>query len=112
MSAKTHGAVEPVRSGAWRLTAFAGEVRDVMAIAGPALSMFIQLEATVGSRRGSMVVLRWKNIDLAGGRITFERSIAESVRCRFDRPVGLDDTGQRRATPRRVSAAFGRFDLT
>ena len=40
--------------------------------------VFIQLAATVGARRGTLVALRWKDVDLGRGTITFSRAIADS----------------------------------
>ncbi len=44
----------------------------------PEFAAFIQLAATVGARRGTLVALRWGDIDLERATITFSRAIAES----------------------------------
>ena len=49
-----------------------------MALASPDFALYIQLAAPVGSRRGTMVALRWGNVDFDAAQITFERAIAES----------------------------------
>jgi len=66
-----------VKPGQLRVPSMA-EIRGVMALAKPGFAVYIQIAATVGSRRGTMVALRWGNIDLDGAQITFERAIAES----------------------------------
>ncbi|MGD9796088.1 MAG: tyrosine-type recombinase/integrase [Acidimicrobiia bacterium] len=55
------------------------EVRKAMTVAKPSFAAYIQLAATVGARRGSMVALRWGNVDLSTGRVTFDRAIADSL---------------------------------
>ncbi len=55
------------------------EVRAVQALSRPDFATFVQVAATVGARRGTLVALRWGNVDLDGRRATFLRSIAESV---------------------------------
>ena len=59
------------------------EVRAVQHAASADFAVFIQLAATVGARRGTLVALRWEDMDLERGTITFSRSIAKS----FDGPV-------------------------
>jgi integrase len=54
------------------------DVRVVQAIALPAFAAYVQLAATVGARRGTLLALRWGDLDLEGGRATFTRAIAES----------------------------------
>jgi integrase len=54
-------------------------VRAVQEAATPEFAAFIQLAATVGARRGTLVALRWGDVDLERGTITFSRSIAESA---------------------------------
>ncbi len=58
------------------------QVRNVVEIArasSPDFAVFIQLAATVGARRGTLVALRWGDVDLDRSTITFSRSIAESM---------------------------------
>jgi integrase len=55
------------------------EVRAVQEAATPDFATFVQMAATVGARRGTMVALRWGSVDLEGRRVTFSRSIAESL---------------------------------
>jgi integrase len=55
------------------------EVRAVQTVAPPAVSTFIQLAATVGARRGTLLALRWGVIDLEAATATFTRAIAEST---------------------------------
>ncbi len=66
-----------VKPGLLRVPSMA-EVRGVMELATPGFAIYIQIAATVGSRRGTMVALRWGNIDFDAAQITFERAIAES----------------------------------
>jgi integrase len=39
---------------------------------------YVQLAATVGDRRGTLVALRWGDLDLEAGSATFTRAIAAS----------------------------------
>ncbi len=55
------------------------QVRTVQEVAPADFAAFVQLAATVGARRGTMVALRWRDVDLIRATITFARSIAESV---------------------------------
>lgn len=55
------------------------EVRAVQAVAPPAFAAYVQVAATVGARKGSMVALRVKHVDLPNRRLTFLRAIAEGV---------------------------------
>ena len=55
------------------------DVRLVQDAASPDFSVFVQLAATTGARRGTLVALRWGGINLDRGIITFTRSIADSV---------------------------------
>jgi integrase len=55
------------------------DVRAVQAVAPPAFAAFIQLAATVGARRGTLVALRWGDVDLDAATATFTRAIAEST---------------------------------
>ena len=54
------------------------DVRQVIAGSPPNFAAYLQLAATVGARRGTLVALRWGNIDLDEQRMTLERSIAQS----------------------------------
>jgi integrase len=57
------------------------EMTDVRKVAGrakPSFAAYVQLAATVGARRGTLVALRWKNVDLKKGSLIFEHAIAES----------------------------------
>ena len=54
------------------------DIRRVIDVATPAFGVYVHLAATVGARRGTLLALRWSNVDLEKGRITFERAIAES----------------------------------
>jgi integrase len=55
------------------------DVRAVQAVAPPAFAAFIQLAAAVGARRGTLVALRWGDVDLDAATATFTRAIAEST---------------------------------
>ena len=55
------------------------DVRAVQQLAAPDFGAYIQLAATLGARRGTLVALRWRDIDLSRGTITFSRAIAESL---------------------------------
>jgi integrase len=55
------------------------EVRAVQQAAPLDFAAYIQLAATIGARRGTLVALRWGSVDLSGRLITFSRSIAESA---------------------------------
>jgi hypothetical protein len=55
------------------------QVRAVQEITSADFAMFLQLAATVGARRGTLLGLRWVGVDLERRTITFSRSIAQSV---------------------------------
>ncbi|MGH9075492.1 MAG: tyrosine-type recombinase/integrase, partial [Acidimicrobiales bacterium] len=55
------------------------QVRAVQEVATPEFAAFVQLAATVGARRGTLVALRWGDVHLDRATITFSRSIAQSV---------------------------------
>jgi integrase len=55
------------------------QVRSVQEVATPNFAAFLQLAATVGARRGTLVALRWRDLDLGRSTITFSRAIAESA---------------------------------
>jgi integrase len=78
-----------VKPGQLRVPTMA-DVRATMALADPSFAVYVQLAATVGSRRGSMVALRWGNVDLGGGYVTFERAIAESLQGQIEKGTKAD----------------------
>jgi len=43
----------------------------------PALGLFFLLAATTGARRGELLALRWKDVDLNEGSLAFQRSLTE-----------------------------------
>ena len=56
------------------------EVRSLIAAASEtdeALGTFFLLGATTGARRGELLALRWRDIDLEGGALSFQRSLVE-----------------------------------
>jgi len=53
------------------------ELRSIQALTPPAFATYIQMAATIGARRGTMLALRWGNVDLDAKQVTFERAIAE-----------------------------------
>jgi integrase len=55
------------------------QVRAVQEEATPAFAAFLQLAATLGARRGTLLALRWGDIDMRRATITFSRAIAEST---------------------------------
>jgi integrase len=55
------------------------QVRAVQAVARKDFAVFVQLAATVGARRGTLVALRRRDVDLRRGIITFSRAIADSL---------------------------------
>lgn len=55
------------------------EVRAVQELATPDFACYVQLAATVGARRGTLVALRWRSVDLEGRRVTFSHATAASV---------------------------------
>ncbi len=55
------------------------QVRAVQQVAPADFGTYVQLAATVGARRGTLVALRWRDVDLARRTITFSRAIAESL---------------------------------
>ena len=67
-----------------------GDVRSVQEIATPEFATFIQLAASVGARRGTLVALRWRDVDLARASITFSRSIAESYNGTIEKGTKAD----------------------
>jgi integrase len=54
------------------------EVGAVQEAATADFAVFVQLAVTVGTRRGTLVALRWRDMDLDRKTATFSRSIAES----------------------------------
>ena len=55
------------------------DVRAVQAVAPPAFATYIQLAATVGARRGTLLALRWGDVDLDLATVTFTRALAISA---------------------------------
>jgi integrase len=72
------------------------EVRAVQQVAPPDFGTYIQLAATVGARRGTLVALRWRDVDLRRRTITFSRAIAESL-------TGVVEKGTKAERPYTVS---------
>jgi integrase len=58
----------------------------------PALGTYLRLAASTGARRSQLLALRWKDVDLVRGRISFTRALVEGP----DGPV-LAPTKTRRA---------------
>lgn len=67
-----------VKPGSLRVPSM-DEVRAVQEIVTRDFAAFVQLAATVGARRGTLVALRWRSVDLQGRRATFSRAIAEGL---------------------------------
>jgi integrase len=58
----------------------APEVAELIAVASeenPSLGVLFLLAATTGARRGELLALRWRDIDLIEGSIAFQRSLME-----------------------------------
>jgi integrase len=58
----------------------AREVADLVTHASkadPSLGLFFLLAATTGARRGELLALRWKDVDLNEGSLAFQRSLIE-----------------------------------
>jgi len=58
----------------------AEDVRALIAAASetdPALGTFFLLGATTGARRGELLALRWRDIDLDGAALSFQRPLVE-----------------------------------
>jgi hypothetical protein len=66
------------------------DVRKVQGQAPPMFGTYIQLAATIGARRGTMVALRWGNVDLEGRQVTFERAVAESATGQVEKGTKAD----------------------
>ena len=49
--------------------------RVIDAAASPDAALFFQLAASTGARRGTLVALRWRDVDLAAGTITFRYAV-------------------------------------
>ena len=80
------------------------DVRKVQAQASPVFGTYIQLAATIGARRGTMVALRWANVDLEVRQIIFDRAVAESG-------SGQIEKGTKADRPYVVSLGAGSTDL-
>lgn len=81
----------------------AEEVSELIAQASrayPALGLFFLLAATTGARRGGLLALRWRDVDLEVGSIAFQRSLVEGpdgpflgpTKTRRSHRVALDGT--------------------
>ena len=66
------------------------QVRAVQEVSTPAYATFLQLAATVGARRGTLVALRWRDVDLDHATITFSRAIAESAEGTIEKGTKAD----------------------
>lgn len=80
------------------------QVRAVQEMATLDFAAYVQLAATVGARRGTMVALRWGSVDLTNARATFTRAIAESVH-------GLIEKGTKAERPYVVSLGAGTVEV-
>jgi integrase len=56
-----------------------GEALDYLAETDPYTYAFVTLAATTGARRGSVVALKWENVDLDAGTVHFAHSIARGT---------------------------------
>jgi integrase len=50
--------------------------RAIDAAASPAAALFFELAAGTGARRGTLVALRWRDLDLEAGTVTFRHAIS------------------------------------
>jgi len=58
----------------------AAEVAELITqalVVDPSLGLFFLLAATTGARRGELLALRWRDVDLEEGSIAFQRSLVE-----------------------------------
>ena len=55
------------------------DIRRVQELAPASFAAYVQLAASVGARRGTLVALRWRDVDLEDGTIRFEHAAAESM---------------------------------
>jgi len=76
------------------------DIRKVIGVSPPGFAAYVQLAATVGARRGTLVALRWGNVDLTERRIIFERAIAQSEN-------GLVEKGNKADRPYNISLGDG-----
>jgi integrase len=53
------------------------DVRRAIAAASPSAALFFELAAGTGARRGTLIALRWGDLDLEGGTVTFRHAISE-----------------------------------
>ena len=53
------------------------EVRRVITAAGPMTAVFFELAAATGARRGTLVALRWRDVDLQAGTVSYVEAVAE-----------------------------------
>ena len=68
------------------------DVRAVQNVSTPEYATFIQLAATVGARRGTLVALRWGDVDLGRAIVTLPCSIAQSEDGTVEKGTKLDRT--------------------
>ena len=45
----------------------------------PALGAFFLLAATTGAHRGELLALRWRDVDLGGASLSFQRSLVDGA---------------------------------
>jgi len=76
------------------------DVRAVQGVASAAFAAYVQLAATIGARRGTLIALRWGDVNLPAETVTFSRAIAESV-------DGLIEKGTKADRPYTVSLGPG-----
>lgn len=56
------------------------EVVELLSFVGrqdPPFALFLTLAATTGARRGELLALRWSDVDIERGKISFQRSLLE-----------------------------------
>ena len=53
------------------------EVRRVITAAGPITAVFFELAAATGARRGTLVALRWRDVDIQAGTVSYVEAVAE-----------------------------------
>lgn len=79
------------------------QIAKILDRADPDLAMFLRLAATTGARRGQLCALRWSDIDLDGGEITFTRALTTG-------PDGIIEKGTK--TDRPYTVAVGAPTIT
>lgn len=55
-----------------------GQVRALIAAARPDFATYLRLAATTGHRRGTLLALRWTDLDLEAGEATFARAVVDA----------------------------------